>query len=55
MSDAIRIESEIERLKQLLEQIALKHQYNFGHPEVLALSQTLDRVILQQMMQKKVK
>ncbi|WP_282941646.1 aspartyl-phosphate phosphatase Spo0E family protein [Paenibacillus sp. RC67] len=48
-SDPSRLEEEIEALKKHLAQVVVKHQYNFGHPDVLAISQKLDSFILQQM------
>ncbi|WP_081824081.1 aspartyl-phosphate phosphatase Spo0E family protein [Paenibacillus sp. UNC451MF] len=51
-SDPVRLEEEIEALKKDLAQVVVKHQYNFGHPDVLAISQKLDSFILKQMKSK---
>lgn len=42
----VDIQLEIDRLKQLLEKIVKDHDFNFQHPDVLAISQELDVLIL---------
>lgn len=41
----VKLEEEIEKLKEELEELARHHQYNFKHPDVVALSQRLDKLI----------
>lgn len=41
----VKIEEEIVRLKVELESLARIHHFNFQHPEVIALSQQLDKLI----------
>lgn len=43
------MEQEIVRLKRELENLAKFHHYNFQHPEVIALSQHLDKLIIRVM------
>jgi len=45
----INIEQEIVKLKVELENLAKFHHYNFQHPEVIALSQQLDKLIIRVM------
>jgi len=45
----LNIEQEIVKLKVELEILAKIHQYNFQHPEVIALSQRLDKLIIRVM------
>ncbi|WJH33116.1 aspartyl-phosphate phosphatase Spo0E family protein [Paenibacillus sp. CC-CFT747] len=44
-----RLDAEIESVKKHLALIAHKYQYNFRHPQVVAVSERLDRLILRQM------
>ncbi|WP_120188983.1 aspartyl-phosphate phosphatase Spo0E family protein [Ammoniphilus oxalaticus] len=41
----VKLEKEIEKLKGELRKLAIIHKYNFQHPEVVALSQQLDKLI----------
>ncbi|WP_199617742.1 Spo0E family sporulation regulatory protein-aspartic acid phosphatase [Paenibacillus alkalitolerans] len=41
-----RIEEEMLKLKKLLENTAERYKYDFCHPDVLAVSQRLDQVIV---------
>jgi len=41
----LNIECEIQRLKEQLELTAKENNYNFQHPQVIALSQKLDKLI----------
>lgn len=43
------IEAEIETLKRVLEITAKQQHYDLGHPLVIAISQKLDRLIVQLM------
>lgn len=45
MVTEVNLEEEIMKLKEMLEQIARNNQYNFQHPEVIAISQQLDKLI----------
>lgn len=45
MVTEVNLEEEIVKLKEELERIARQYQYNFQHPEVIALSQKLDKLI----------
>lgn len=49
MGKPVTLDEEYIILKQKLELIAKQYGYNFGHPQVLALSQQLDQLILQMM------
>jgi len=49
MAAQSKLDNEIDRLKKQLESVAAKHKYNFRHPQVLAVSQKLDGLIVQQM------
>lgn len=49
MVTEVNIEDEILRLKAELEFLARKVGYDFQHPEVIALSQKLDKLIIQVM------
>ncbi|MDF2719462.1 MAG: Spo0E like sporulation regulatory protein [Paenibacillus sp.] len=40
---------EIEQMKKLLERTVKEYMYNFRHPEVVELSQQLDRLIVKMM------
>jgi len=40
------IDKEFTRLKKLLETTAEKYKYDFRHPDVLAISRRLDKVIV---------
>lgn len=46
MSYSIGLHFEIDQLKKLLERTAKEHKYNFGHPQVLEISQKLDQLIV---------
>jgi hypothetical protein len=46
MMDTIRIEDEMKELKQLLENLAERYEYDFCHPDVLEVSQRLDQIII---------
>ncbi|WP_134701521.1 aspartyl-phosphate phosphatase Spo0E family protein [Ammoniphilus sp. YIM 78166] len=39
------VDEEILMLKEQLEQTAAKHNFNFQHPDVISLSQQLDKLI----------
>ncbi|WP_209809271.1 aspartyl-phosphate phosphatase Spo0E family protein [Ammoniphilus resinae] len=41
----LNIECEIQRLKEQLELTAKENNYNFQHPQVIDLSQKLDKLI----------
>ncbi|HEX7056055.1 MAG TPA: aspartyl-phosphate phosphatase Spo0E family protein [Bacilli bacterium] len=43
---------EIEQLKLKLERTAQKHEYNLNHPDVVAVSAMLDRLIAEHMRKK---
>jgi uncharacterized protein YaaR (DUF327 family) len=45
----IAVASEIEEMKQLLIDIAEKHDFDFQHPHVLSISQKLDTLIVKAM------
>lgn len=45
MVTEVNLEEEIVKLKEQLERMARNYQYNFQHPEVIALSQQLDKLI----------
>lgn len=45
----IGLNTQIDELKELLQQTAKQHQYNFVHPNVVALSQKLDGLIVRMM------
>ena len=42
----LNVEEEIIKLKVELESLAKIHHYNFQHPEVITLSQQLDKLII---------
>ncbi|TLS48281.1 aspartyl-phosphate phosphatase Spo0E family protein [Paenibacillus antri] len=48
MSNAT-IEKEFAKLKKMLETTAEKYKYDFRHPDVLAISRRLDKVIVRMM------
>jgi hypothetical protein len=48
------LDREIAHLKNLLENTAKQHKYNFMHPKVLELSQKLDDLIIKIMKEKNV-
>ncbi|WP_082882562.1 aspartyl-phosphate phosphatase Spo0E family protein [Paenibacillus swuensis] len=52
MTSQPELSCEIDQLKKLLENTAEKYKYNFGHPQVLAISQKLDGLILKVMKDK---
>jgi hypothetical protein len=43
------IDKEFTKLKKLLETTAEKYKYDFRHPDVLAISRRLDKVIVRMM------
>jgi hypothetical protein len=49
MSSFFVLRSQIDQLKQLLEDTAEEYKYNFGHPRVLEISQQLDQLIVKMM------
>jgi hypothetical protein len=53
MGNGACLNHEIVHLKELLEQTAKLHQYNFRHPKVISVSQKLDGLILKKMQEKK--
>lgn len=55
MSTKVELSGQIDQLKNLLELTAEKYKYNFGHPQVIAISQKLDGLIIQVMKDKRQK
>lgn len=53
MSTKAELSGQIDQLKKLLEFTAEKYKYNFGHPQVIAISQKLDGLIIQVMQDKR--
>lgn len=49
MVTEVNLEEEIMKLKEELEQMAKSYQYDFQHPDVIDLSQRLDKLITQVM------
>lgn len=49
MVQHIGLDTQIDQMKQRLEQIAEQHEYDFLHPKVVALSQKLDMLIVRMM------
>lgn len=49
ISRQTKLDLEIDRLKRTLESTAAEYMYNFGHPEVLQISQKLDNLIVKLM------
>ncbi|RXT04170.1 aspartyl-phosphate phosphatase Spo0E family protein [Ammoniphilus sp. CFH 90114] len=45
MLTQVNVDDEIHRLKEQLEKMAAKHNFNFQHPDVISLSQQLDKLI----------
>jgi len=43
------IEKEFHKLKKQLERTAEKYKYDFRHPDVLAVSRRLDKIIVRMM------
>ena len=46
MVTEVNIDEEILKLKAKLENLVKKYSYNFQHPEILALSEQLDKLII---------
>lgn len=49
MSHSSGLHIEIDQMKKLLERTAKQYLYNFRHPEVVEISQRLDRLIVKVM------
>jgi len=49
MSNTTLMEKEFSRLKKSLERTAAKNKYDLKHPEVIAASRRLDKVIVRMM------
>lgn len=49
MNHLVGLRLEIDQMKKKLEHTAKKHKYDFGHPQVLEISQQLDRLIVKMM------
>ncbi|MEI7027876.1 aspartyl-phosphate phosphatase Spo0E family protein [Paenibacillus sp. y28] len=47
MNATQQLQMEIDRLKLHLEVAAMQYNYDFGHPDVIELSQRLDKLIVQ--------
>lgn len=46
MGQPIGLHAEIDEMRKLLERTAKKYMYNFRHPQVVKISQRLDRLIV---------
>ncbi|GAA3407239.1 aspartyl-phosphate phosphatase Spo0E family protein [Paenibacillus hodogayensis] len=49
MSQYVGLHVEIDKMKKLLERTAKEYMYNFRHPQVVEISQQLDRLIVKVM------
>lgn len=49
MSHSNGLHVEIDQMKKLLEHTAKEYMYNFRHPQVVEISQQLDRLIVKVM------
>jgi hypothetical protein len=49
MSNDVIISTEIDCTRKQLEKIVQQNQYNFNHPDVIAISEKLDHLILKMM------
>jgi hypothetical protein len=47
--DREQLSKKIGEMKECLERMAIRHQFNLGHPQVIQMSQKLDILIVQAM------